>query len=968
MATLTSRSGPASHARGPMRLRLALPATAAVILTLHGGLLAQQGVPQPASDVRVLSGPSSVDTIAPTVSVTAPSAGTSVSGVTTVAATASDNVGVAGVQFLLDGAPLGDEDLTSPYALSWDTTAHDNGEYTLAARARDAVGNQTTAAVIVSVVNPSAGLRISSVDGPDTVPAYDKVEVTFTVSGTVATNVQMPYDPEPPPGIPADWGITVDAEFSPDAFQTVLTVPAFLYQEFDYQVKANRDWFLALDQYTWKARFTPPTAGAWQYRLRATDASGTTTSSVHSVTVAPSTKAGFVRVSSRDPRYFEFENGTAFAGLGYNGGIDWFNPVRSSASRFALMGQNGVQLSRIWLMQSGLNGSAWNPWYGLRGDYGGYIPRTGLTPAGTPATVKLRLSYAEDGSGSRNTGFQSSPAIKRNTTYHFTVRYRAFDITGPRNAGYPNYGFVLKMQNPANGNWHTNCYDAGTGNSTGQVISRYADNTESSGEALLEGNWHSGNNDFLPPFYMALENVRATNPQNGRNPSVYISSVEIRERRSDGSLVGPNVAPKPSMQHHTYFEQRFSYAFDRVLQLAEQNGVFLKVVILEKDEDILSWIRPDGSFGSADGNNFYGAYRNVTAVRWLQQAWWRYLQARWGYSPSIHSWELVNEGPPTNDRHYVLADEFGKYMRQFTPNHHMVTTSFWHSLPVNAFWDNTSYPNVDYVDLHAYVSTSQVSDFNIGAAKDPVVRQRCGTNNTCFKASMKNDAALYRSEHSLQARDRLAGKPIVRGEAGLDSVNAQVEDQGLGRDSSGVWLHNLVWSGVDAGGMYDLYWWLQNIRQKPGPDGSTANGLREIFRTYQDFMADVPLANGGYQDVAAVISNASNVRVLGQKDASGGRAHAWIQNRKHIWCAVVGGVSDCPYSWDGSRLSGTVTLSGFPPNASYQVQWLYFDASGSALQPDPAVATTDGGGQMVLDLDTLPATVTDAAVKIGPQP
>ena len=42
-------------------------------------------------------------------------------------ANATDNVGVAGVQFLLDGTPLGAEDTTAPYAVTWDTTTATNG-------------------------------------------------------------------------------------------------------------------------------------------------------------------------------------------------------------------------------------------------------------------------------------------------------------------------------------------------------------------------------------------------------------------------------------------------------------------------------------------------------------------------------------------------------------------------------------------------------------------------------------------------------------------------------------------------------------------------------------------------------------------------------------------------------------------------------------------------------------------------
>jgi hypothetical protein len=497
------------------------------------------------------------------------------------------------------------------------------------------------------------------------------------------------------------------------------------------------------------------------------------------------------------------------------------------------------------------------------------------------------------------------------------------------------------------------------------VISQYAGTT--SGDVVLEGVWNSVNSDFLPPFYMALENVRPLSPE-GRVPAVYVTSVEMRERLSDGTPVGPNLLAKPSMEHHKYFEQRFSYAFDRVLDLAHQNDVYLKIVVLEKDDDILKSIDASGAFGSPSSANFYGSYRTMTAVRWLQRAWWRYLQARWGYSSNVHSWELVNEGDPASDRHYTLADEFGKYMRQFAPNHHLVTTSFWHSLPATAFWKNANYPNLDYADLHAYVSTSQTGEFNIASAKDLVVRARCGTDNGCFKNSMKNDAALFHSEHSLQARDRALGKPLVRGETGLDSPNAQVEDTNLIRDNNGIWLHNLIWSSVDAGAMYDLYWWMDHIRRRPGPDGSTANGLQELFKPFKDFLARVPLNNGNYIDLGAVVSNPNDVRVLGQKDVVNRRAHAWIQNRKHTWCAVVGGVSNCPYVWDNSRLAGTVVISGFAAGVSYPAQWTYFDTTGAATQPAAVTVMSDVSGNVVLNLGALPSNVADAAIKIGVYP
>jgi hypothetical protein len=102
-----------------------------------------------------LSGPPP-DTTPPTVAITAPANGATVLGPTTISANASDNVGVAGVQFWCDGTKVGAEDTAAPYSVSWDTTKVANGSHTLTAVARDAAGNTSTSAPVnVTVSNAS---------------------------------------------------------------------------------------------------------------------------------------------------------------------------------------------------------------------------------------------------------------------------------------------------------------------------------------------------------------------------------------------------------------------------------------------------------------------------------------------------------------------------------------------------------------------------------------------------------------------------------------------------------------------------------------------------------------------------------------------------------------------------------------------------------------------------------------------
>jgi hypothetical protein len=129
------------------------------------------------------------DTTPPTVSMTAPATGATVSGAVTVSATAADNVGVAGVQFLLDGAALGAEDTTAPYSISWTSTGAANGPHTLSARARDGAGNQTTS-VLVNVTVSNAAPDTTPPTVSMTAPATGAtVSAAVTVSATAADNV-----------------------------------------------------------------------------------------------------------------------------------------------------------------------------------------------------------------------------------------------------------------------------------------------------------------------------------------------------------------------------------------------------------------------------------------------------------------------------------------------------------------------------------------------------------------------------------------------------------------------------------------------------------------------------------------------------------------------------------------------------------------------------------------------------------
>ena len=891
-----------------------------------------------------------------------------------------------------------------------------------------------------------AGPTIADVQAnSSTVGRYEKFELTFGITDTVASDFDWPYDSDPPSGLPASTGITVEGIFSPDNWTTVYTQPAFLYQPYTYTVHSDWDHLYPSGAPVWKIRFAPPTAGVWRYRIRATDASGATVYPVSgdvAFTVESSDNPGFLRVSQSDPRYFEFDDGTPFIGVGHAEGFDRLRSVQEAIEKFSRFADQRVNFFRVWMSSSSIFGSAWWPWASHHLPYDGYLPATSLTIEDAYADGDVAMKLDMDNPCMRQGMYPI--AVLPGREYRVRARVKTEGVSGPSQAG--DYGFVVKL-----GDWlgqECASLDAGT------PVTRYVTDTGGAWQIV------TGTLTVDDYFLYVLDNLYLT-LTNADGGIVYVDEVWLEEQTGPDTY-GPNILPKPKVNVHTYFDPIRSWQWDQILDQAAAQGVYLKLVVLEKNEWIFNRITPAGTMTTtSSNNNFYAAPE--TKVRWLHQAWWRYLTARWGYSTAVHSWELLNEGDPFNGHHYDHAQAFAQYIREHDPNQHLVTTSFWHSFPMDEFWANPAYPDLDYADLHAYISTgwgeyavipdtppaplayTDIADhdgsgwsvtlsgnantyssnlwaFDIRGAGEWLLRYRlklegwagscdqgdelsgprliwwlsgpngtdpqrnvvpprddgldwrCSTpitpigwvsydsahtatgeqaplearivigddlprsitigvqnsygsggaayfdtveliapdgrtlsiNGNIELARSHEDAALYTASYSLlRGGDSAAGagKPLVRGEAGLDHPGGPQEELAdLALDTDGVWLHNLVWGGVNPGGMYDLYWWTDNIRDYD---------LYHHYKAFRDFMDGIPLNNGYYEDARAAAPD--GLRAWGQADRINHRGHLWIQNTEHTWRNVVDGVS--PTGWGGTIVVPDV-LSG-----TYQLVW-----------------------------------------------
>lgn len=803
-----------------------------------------------------------------------------------------------------------------------------------------------------------------------TVNLYDRFEATFDITGTVATNPQWPYDPTSVTGLTVNNenqnispGITVDGLFLPPGqtnWGNAIIQPAFLFQptQIDRSVMAvntNSEWIYPVEDPVWMVRYAPKQKGSWQFKIRVQDKSNYPNwkeSGIGSFTVTDAKAGvhGFVQVSQRDKRYFEYSDGTPYTGTGYNTADKGIIHSEQRAEKdFQMFGQNGINFYRIWMSMETVWSRGTHSWDAWKTNIGGVMKNSDEIRTADviypdknminhDLSTKLSgnnayIAQYSDGNQFLSGGLEAGKNYKVRLVVNQTSGNVA-DIVVRLLSSNSDFSSVMKALAPS-GTWTV----TDLGNGWKRLESSF---TNDKGRLL-----------FKPSSALAV-GLKASG-------TVYLDEVYIGEDLGGGKI-GPNVVFKGKLNYHQYFDQIASANWDKIIEHAAANGIALKVVINDKQDMILTRIDInsnmfDPTIKLDQHENFHS--RRGLKVRRLHEYWWRYLAARWGYSLGVHSWELLNEGNPGGCYgpegepkfcpHFDQTNHLAEVIDQLDKNH-MATTSFWYGFPAGNFWGNSSaYPSLDYADVHAYTST--------GTIIDPIFNDE----------SVLSDAAKYHFLYSGRLNEILSGTsrymPVVRGEAGIDkSLTNQGENDQLANDKYGVWLHNFTWARMHPGGLYELYWWTDILRNEPdvgvvGPDGNGANGLHEVWLPFHQFMSNVPVNAGGYVNIG--IAESGNNRVLGQKNNNGSgatNAHLWIQDTRHKWKTPGSG-----------SLAGTFTITGMKPSTSFPVEWWDFNTKGE-LRKRTENLTSNASGNLVLTISAATyngSAIVDTGVKIG---
>lgn len=111
--------------------------------------------------------------------------------------------------------------------------------------------------------------------------------------------------------------IAVDCEWiAPNGEKSVF--PAFFTQEIKLEYRLTRERTFAVGSPYWECRYLPRQSGQHRFRIVARDATDSTVSPWQTVAVAHAPFSGLVRVSRRNPAFFEYEDGTPFFPVGLN--------------------------------------------------------------------------------------------------------------------------------------------------------------------------------------------------------------------------------------------------------------------------------------------------------------------------------------------------------------------------------------------------------------------------------------------------------------------------------------------------------------------------------------------------------------------------------------------------------------------------------------------------------------------------
>ena len=462
---------------------------------------------------------------------------------------------------------------------------------------------------------------------------YEKLEILMKIDATYDNF----FDPDQ-----VDLTVTLK---TPDKKQ--INIPAFFCQDyerrkFDRQ-RGRANWYYPIGRGSWKARFAPAQTGTYSATATLKDKNGTIYSQIIQFDCIPSSKKGFIRAGRKDPRFFEFTEGSPFFAIGQNlafiGEGQYVNLTKAEQI-FETLSSNVANFLRIWTcckdwaMAIEARKSAWDRSWHRR--------KIVVPIPGTENDPSPRKCVKLEGNGASINVSPSHPlALRPNTSYILTGQFMA---DGP----------------------------------TGLCVNLSHADGQQTFDALPKGKWKkfkieftTGQNDFfLGRLTLGLVG----------SGTIWLDNMSLKEAAGGAELLWEADVNRPI---RGIYNQLDCFMLDKIIESAELNDIYLMLCLITRDLYM-------NTLSKEKSSEYQQAIDDA-------KKFMRYAVARWGYSTNVAAWEYFNEidpGKPT-DRFY---NEVGKYLEQIDPYNHLRTTSTWHPSARDC-----RHPDIDIGQLHHYM-------------------------------------------------------------------------------------------------------------------------------------------------------------------------------------------------------------------------------------------------------------------------
>lgn len=398
-----------------------------------------------------------------------------------------------------------------------------------------------------------------------------------------------------------------------------LVLPAFFGQAYERQDipqgGKTTAWYYPRGAGSWQARFAPTELGVYSARVSLKDRQSEITSAPVTFTCVASSRKGFLRADTKDPRFLEFTNGEPFFAIGQNlafiGEGQYVTPVKAEQI-LGKLAANGANFLRVWTccqdwaLAIEAQKSVWSRSWAKESIV---VPMPGREgDANAPKCIRLK----------RDTTVSPSHPIglRPGTRYVLAGRFKAEGCQALRLQAGSN-----DWQVSASADWQTFRQEFVTGD----------------------------NERWLGRVALGLVGTG----------TIWLDALSLKETGGGAELLWEADVNRPI---RGYYNPLDCFMLDQLVEAAERNGVYLMLCAITRDlyMNTLSQVdSPEYRLASADAKKFM-----------------RYAVARWGYSTSVAAWEYWNEmdpGKPT-DRFYA---EVGNYLAQTDIYNHLRTTSTW---------------------------------------------------------------------------------------------------------------------------------------------------------------------------------------------------------------------------------------------------------------------------------------------------